>query len=201
MTLNNPSLNQQLRAMFKTFNRGMLALWRLGFGPSLNVWPAVFGRYMVLTTVGRKSGLPRRTPLNYAEIDGAIYCTAGFGGGSDWYRNIKSNPQVEVWLPTGWWAGEAEEVTGGAERLDILRAVLRGSGFVAPLMGLNPYALSDAKLAAATAEYHVVQINRSRERTGRDGPGEYAWIWPWLAQALVLVIVLIRVRRRQGGGR
>ena len=63
------------------------------------------GQIMVLTHTGRKSGLRRRTPVNYALVDGEVYCTAGFGQISDWYRNILANPQVEVWLPDGWWAG------------------------------------------------------------------------------------------------
>jgi hypothetical protein len=49
--------------------------------------------------------------VNYAIVDGEVYCTAGFGAVSDWYRNIRTNPEVEVWLPDGWWAGVAEEVT------------------------------------------------------------------------------------------
>ena len=50
--------------------------------------------------------------MNYASVDGDIYCTAAFGKGADWYLNIVANPQVEVWLPDGRWAGIAEDVTG-----------------------------------------------------------------------------------------
>lgn len=77
----------------------MVLLWRLGLGKWINARPAVAGRIMVLNHTGRKSGLLRQTPLNYAIIDGEIYCTAGLGETTDWYRNILANPHVEVWTP------------------------------------------------------------------------------------------------------
>ena len=70
----------------------MLLMWRFGLGTWLNVWPSVIGQIMVLTHTGRKSGLKRHTPVNYALVEGEIYCTAGYGRGSDWYRNIEANP-------------------------------------------------------------------------------------------------------------
>ncbi len=87
-----PEVEERLRTGFKVLNKFMLLMWRLGLGWMLNIWPAGFGRIMVITHTGRKSGLRRRTPLNYAEVDGEIYCTAGFGHISDWYRNIMADP-------------------------------------------------------------------------------------------------------------
>lgn len=96
----------QLQRLFRYGNRFMLLLWRLGsYGNS----PAI-NQVMALTHHGRKSGRRYRTPLNYAVVAGAIYCTAGFGRHSDWYRNLRANPQVEVWLRERWWDGVAEEV-------------------------------------------------------------------------------------------
>lgn len=195
MTIGTPQAEELLRQGFKYFNRFMLLNWRLGLGRAINMWPPVGGRIMVLTTVGRKSGLPRRTPLNYAIVGGELYCTAGFGGISDWYRNILANPAVEVWLPEGWWAGVAEEVPDGAARLPLLREVLIGSGIVAPLFGLDPRALSDEALAAATAPYRLIHVRRAAERTGAGGPGDLAWIWP-LSTLVALVLLARRTRRR-----
>jgi deazaflavin-dependent oxidoreductase (nitroreductase family) len=184
-----------LRRGFKYFNRLMLLLWRLGLERWLNSWPSVGGRVMVLTTIGRASGIPRRTPLNYALVDGAIYCAAGFGSISDWYRNIRANPAVELWLPDGWWAGEAREVGSDSARLPLLRAVLIGSGIVAPLVGVNPHTLSDDALAAATANYHLIRIDRAAACTGPGGPSDLAWIWP-LGTIAALVLVVSARRRR-----
>jgi deazaflavin-dependent oxidoreductase (nitroreductase family) len=121
----------------------MLLLWRLGLGSWGN--PTEFGgAVMVIKHTGRKSGLPRLTPVNYAILDGEIYCTAGFGSRADWFRNIQVHPQVEVWLPDGRRLGVAQDVTVSAERLPVFRAVLVASGFAAPLFGVNPRVLSDA---------------------------------------------------------
>jgi deazaflavin-dependent oxidoreductase (nitroreductase family) len=53
---------------------------------------------LILTTTGRVTGLPRRTPLQYEEVDGKIIVAAGWGTRSDWYRNLLAQPRVEVRL-------------------------------------------------------------------------------------------------------
>ena len=174
----DPRLENALRQGFRRFNRFMLLLWRLGLGGWVNAWPSVGGRIMVLMQRGRKTGLLRRTPVNYAIIDGDVYCTAGFGGGSDWYRNLMADPQVEVWLPDGWWAGEAEDIAETPDRLSLLRQVLIASGFAARAAGLDPTAMSDDALAASTDSYRLVRIRRTEARTGPGGPGDLAWVWP-----------------------
>jgi deazaflavin-dependent oxidoreductase (nitroreductase family) len=125
----------------------MVALFRLGLGRGVNGWPSVGGRILVLVHVGRKTGIRRRTPLNYATVDGDVYCTAGFGSSSDWYRNILAHPEVEIWLPDGWWAGSATDISGSDNRIDLLRKVLVASGFAAWLAGIRPKTDSDQKLA------------------------------------------------------
>jgi deazaflavin-dependent oxidoreductase (nitroreductase family) len=191
----DPRLEEQLRQGFKYFNRFMLLMWRLGLGPLLNMGPTMAGRYMIITHTGRKSGLKRRTPVNYAVVDDEVYCTAGFGSVSDWYRNIIANPQVDVWLPDGWYAGIAEEVTQTEARLPLLRAVLIGSGFAALAAGVNPQQMTDEELDAVTQEYRLIRIRRVAARTGKDGPGDLAWVWP-LATLLLLPLLLIRPQRR-----
>jgi deazaflavin-dependent oxidoreductase (nitroreductase family) len=189
----DPRLEEQLRQGFKYLNRFMLLMWRLGLGPLMNMGPQLAGRYMVITHTGRKSGVKHRTPVNYAEVDGEIYCTAGFGSVSDWYRNIIANPQVEVWLPDGWWAGIAEEVTLPEARLPLLREVLIDSGFAAYAAGLDPKQMTDEDLDSATKEYRVMHIRRVAARTGKDGPGDLVWVWPLLV--LVLLVALLRQPR------
>jgi len=150
--------NNRWRRIFKRFNRFMLLMWRLGLGRWINAWPAVGGRIMVLGHTGRRSGLRRQTPLNYAQGNGDIYCTAGFGPGSDWYRNLLANPEVEVWLPGGRRTGRAEDISGCAGHVRLLRQVLIASGFAARLAGINPCSISDAELQKLAADYRLVRI-------------------------------------------
>lgn len=182
------------RQGFKYFNHFMIAMWRLGLGGMINFWPEVIGQIMVIQHTGRKSGLVRRTPVNYAVIGGEIYCVAGYGEMTDWYRNVIANPQVEVWLPDGWWQGTVEELSGEGKRIELIRQVLIASGFAAYAAGINPRKMDDAALAQATLGYRLMRIHRTAERTGKDGPGELAWIWP-LATMILLPLVFRKTKR------
>ena len=198
--MNSPTLaqgDQMLRTGFRYLNHFMLLLWRLGLGPWLNLWPAVLGRYMVLVHMGRKSGMQRRTPVNYCIVDGDVYCVSGFGGVADWYRNLVAEPRLEVWLPDGWWRGRAEEVTEPAVRLARLRDTLIGSGFAAYAAGIDPRHMSDADLARATSDYRVLRVTRTEPRTGHGGPADLAWVWPAALQLLVALAAGSAWRKRR----
>jgi deazaflavin-dependent oxidoreductase (nitroreductase family) len=162
---------ERWRRIFKRFNRLMLLLWWLGLGRWINAWPAVGGRIMVISHTGRKSGLRRRTPVNYVMVDGDVYCTAGFGPRSDWYRNLLANPQVELWLPGSRRSGWAEDVSGCEQHLALLRQVLIASGFAAYLAGINPRSISDAELQKVAADYRLVRIRLAGPVT-TPSPGE-----------------------------
>lgn len=194
MTILEGKTEETVRQAFKQLNKFMLLIWRLGLGSMLNMWPSVGGRIMVLTHTGRKSGLKRKTPVNYAEIDGDIYCTAGFGKLADWYRNIKANPNIEIWLPDGWWTATAEEVTDAEKRLPIMREVLIASGFAAQAMNIDAHSISDEALDHATEKYRLLRIKREAARTGADGPGDLAWIWP-LSTCILLLLLLFPKKR------
>ncbi|MFQ6134855.1 MAG: nitroreductase family deazaflavin-dependent oxidoreductase [Nitrososphaerales archaeon] len=86
----------------------------LGLGP-------IVGRLiLLLTTTGRKSGLPRVTPLQYEEIDGVIYVAPARGRKADWFRNILSDPRVEVRVKSERFQGVAEPITDSARIADFL---------------------------------------------------------------------------------
>jgi len=194
VTLAPSTTEENLRQAFKVFNRFMLLVWRLGLGTYGNR-SELGGSIMVLTHTGRKSGLKRRTPLNYALLEGEVYCTAGFGAGADWYRNILADPQVEVWLPEGWYAGVAEDISDDPDRLFYMRQVLIGSGFAARLAGIDPQKMSNEELAPLTQSYRLVRIRLVAPRTGAGGPGDLVWVWP-VATSVLLGMLFLRRRRR-----
>lgn len=94
-------------------------LYRLGLGPS-------YGRLvLLLTTTGRKSGLPHVTPLQYEEVNGKIIVVAARGQQADWFRNIIVNPRVEVQVKSRRFSGRAETVTDLVQIADFLTLRLR----------------------------------------------------------------------------
>jgi deazaflavin-dependent oxidoreductase (nitroreductase family) len=89
-------------------------LYALGLGP-------IYGRLvLLLTTMGRKSGLERITPLQYDEIDGKIMIGSARGTSADWYRNILANPNVKVRVKSRQFEGTAEAISDIEQVADYL---------------------------------------------------------------------------------
>ena len=84
----DPKVLEVIRRGLRRMNPGMLLIWRLGLGWSADLWPRGFGRLMVIEHVGRRSGARYRTPVNFTRDAGHVYCVAGFGPHTDWYRNV-----------------------------------------------------------------------------------------------------------------
>lgn len=94
-------------------------LYALGLGP-------LQGRFvLLLTTVGRKSGLARVTPLQYDEADGNFYVGSARGVNADWYRNILANPEVEVRVKSSRFHATAEPITDPGQIADLLELRLK----------------------------------------------------------------------------
>jgi deazaflavin-dependent oxidoreductase (nitroreductase family) len=185
---------ERLRAAFRHINPFMVAMWRLGLGRWVNVWPSGPGRIFVLGHTGRRTGSRRWTPLNYAMVDGELYCTAGFGTASDWYRNVMAQPRVEVWPPGERWVGVVEEVSDHPERIPLLREVLVASGFAARVAGIDPRRMDDKSLVAATSPYRLLRIRRAEVAEplpAHPRPGDLSWWWAVVAA----FAVALRARR------
>jgi deazaflavin-dependent oxidoreductase (nitroreductase family) len=81
-----------------TFNEAIIDEFRAHDGV---VGGSFEGRSMLLlTTVGRRSGQPRTTPLVYSTTDDDGLVVVASNGGSDrdplWYRNLLANPHATV---------------------------------------------------------------------------------------------------------
>jgi deazaflavin-dependent oxidoreductase (nitroreductase family) len=147
-----------LRTLFHSMNRFIVWMWKKGWGRQINAWPEKMGRVMVIKHRGRRSGKEYLTPVNYAIVDGDIYCTAGFGSISDWYRNLLANPRVELWLPEAKYMACAEDLSDSPNRSFLLRQVIIASGFAGPLFGVDQKKLNDEQFARATQDYRLVHF-------------------------------------------
>lgn len=165
---------------FQGLNRGMVTAWRLGLGQFLNRFPKQTGRVLVLTTMGRKTGTPRRTPLNYAPAGGCVYVISDGGARPDWMLNLEKTPKCEVWLPESRWEAKAVPIHDARERLLRIREVLQNSGFAAEfLANINPLTISDEDLRKQTADVKVVRLDLEQRIHGK-APGDLGWILPTL---------------------
>jgi deazaflavin-dependent oxidoreductase (nitroreductase family) len=92
-------------------------MYRVGLGWLLG------DRFLMLTHVGRKSGLPRQVVLEVVKHDrdtDVYYVAVGFGERTDWYRNILKKPEVIVNAGRRRWAARAERLPPGEAEMILL---------------------------------------------------------------------------------
>ncbi|HLX76693.1 MAG TPA: nitroreductase family deazaflavin-dependent oxidoreductase [Terriglobales bacterium] len=70
--------------------------------------------YLYLTTTGRRSRLPREVEIWFTCRNGLYYVIAEFAT-SQWVRNVRANPQVEVRVQEKRFAARARIVDAAAE--------------------------------------------------------------------------------------
>lgn len=87
---------------------------------TIGLGPLIGKLVLLLTTIGRKSGKERITPLQYEEIEGCFYVAAALGEKSDWYQNILSNPQIKIRVKSKRFNGTAEIISGIEKKADFL---------------------------------------------------------------------------------
>lgn len=100
------------RGLMRFFARIPIYLFDAGLG-------RLFGsRFVVLTHIGRNSGLPRKVALEVVRHDKSsdtYYVASGWGEEADWYRNVIKNPKIVI-------QAGSKRLPGIAERLPTERA-------------------------------------------------------------------------------
>jgi deazaflavin-dependent oxidoreductase (nitroreductase family) len=110
-------MNPVMRGAMRTGNRMGVRVYRWTGG-------RVGGRgadripVMLVTVPGRKSGLPRTTPVGYFE-DAGSYLVVGSGGGMpddpQWFKNLRATTSADVEIGRKLFTASVTELTG-AER-------------------------------------------------------------------------------------
>ena len=123
-----PSRARLMVELQKAVTRGHRLLLQSPLGPLLAATP--IGRFLVLHTIGRRSGQARQTPLSYTKDSDAFVVIASDGGSPrdpDWYLNLKDHPGAEVEIGGHRQSVRAEIVTG-AERDRLWRQAVQSFG-------------------------------------------------------------------------
>lgn len=171
----------------------MVPTFRLGLG-GLICGP-LGGWVMILRTRGRRTGRPRHAGLDYVIDGGSVYCLAGFGRDTHWFRNLLADPHVEVMLPGRTLAGTAEEVTDLDERARVVPRIIRASGVPGFMIGCNPWTAPDERIVELLAGIPLVRIRPTGIAPGPADPGGRLWV----VKVLLAVLLVRRLlgRRRQ----
>ena len=91
------SLAQWPRGLLRFLARLPIGLYRARLGWLLG------NRFLMLTHIGRKSGLPRQVVVEVVRYDittDTYFIVSGFGEQADWFRNIVKTPDVTVHVST-----------------------------------------------------------------------------------------------------
>ena len=74
-------------------------------------------QYCYLTTIGRRTGNPHTIEIWFAlsEDSRSLYMLAGGGDRSDWVKNIRHNPGVQVRIQDRVFGGQGRVITNPAE--------------------------------------------------------------------------------------
>jgi len=114
-------------------NKWVVRLYRMGLG-------VVMGRLiLLLTATGRKTGLPRVTPLQYERVGDDLLVASAAGPRADWICNLKKDMRVQVELGRAHFSAVAELVEDPDKICDFLElrlgrhprmvgAILRSAG-------------------------------------------------------------------------
>jgi deazaflavin-dependent oxidoreductase (nitroreductase family) len=168
------------------FHRAGLAAW---LGSPLSGWQCL------LTTTGRRSGLPRHTPLGYLVADGATWVMAGYGPSTLWYRNVLDDPRVTLLLPgRPPIAALAAEEVDPSVRARVIPPLCRSMALPGAMIGCLPATSTDERILECVAWVPLVRIapaDGSLLAAGPDDPGGLGWTW---RQALAVGTTIVGLR-------
>lgn len=88
----------------------------------------------VLETTGRKSGLPRQTPIGGRVEGGSFWLVSDHGRQSQYVRNIEADPRVRVRIGRRWRTGTAHLMPDDDPKKR-LRRLPRANGLIVRLLG------------------------------------------------------------------
>ena len=112
--------------------RARLAKWPL-LAYRLGLGPFIAGRVMLVTTRGRVTGRPRKTPLWYVRDGNDIYCISGWGTFSDWWKNLDADPRALVRIGNTIWETRGVLIKEEPERDELLSRIIEKYGRITRL--------------------------------------------------------------------
>ena len=187
--MNREQLVNVLPVLYRYTNSTAVTLWKMGLGKFFNLFPAAFGKTLIVDFSRHETKSPAQMPMIYYAQGEALYCTAFWSTRPDWQLNVTANPQVEVWLPDGWYNGRAELVVDDEERAQVMPKLLKNGGIVFKVWErANWLDLPEEE----QTELPLLRIKRQSPCTGAEGPGSLAWLWPFL-----LFVLMLRPRHKR----
>lgn len=156
-------------------------------------------RLVILTTRGRKSGLPRHTPIEYRMHGTKIYLISGWGERPNWVQNLLAYPRATLQAGSRTYGADAHLVTDTSEVLRALFLFRKPAPAVydALLARVTDATEVDARTLPELSDQLTV-IRLDITDGGIDIPtlrANLRWIWGVIGVIIAVLIVLNRIRK------
>jgi deazaflavin-dependent oxidoreductase (nitroreductase family) len=155
MTIPDSSLPYP-ESLARVASRLPLYIYKLGWGRIISWVP-----WLVMTTEGHQSHLPRHVVVEYRRHGSKYYIVSGWGEQTHWYQNLMQNPRVTIQHGSHVYDAVAHRVENPAEVLRSLYMFSRNSWIYETLFARMSSAQSAdlSTLAEVVDEFTVVRID------------------------------------------
>lgn len=167
--------------LMKLLYRSPLLLYRLGLGK-------LVGRlFMVITTTGRKSGLPRRAVVEFHTYNGRKYVYSGWGGRAQWYKNLQADPLVTIQTAHGAESVIARRLTEDDELREAFDFV-GGSPYMQAWFNLLGAPVTMDNFLAHRDQLYLITFDPTDEPTPPPLEADLTWVWSVLGTLAGILI-------------
>lgn len=181
--------------IFRGLVRAPILAYRLGLG-----WLMDWMRVLVLTTWGRKTGLPRHTAIEYRAHGSKLYLLSGWGQRPNWISNLIEQPVVRVRRGGQVLNTRASIVTDTSETLRALYLFRKRAPFIYDPVFAR---LSDREtvnrrtLPEIASQLTIVRLDPSDDVVGPPAvDSDLRWLWAVLGVGFAFFATLVIRRSR-----
>jgi deazaflavin-dependent oxidoreductase (nitroreductase family) len=176
--------------LHKTVSRFPLYFWRMGLAPLL-------GRvFIVLTTYGRKSHLPRTVMLEYFRWKGKLYIFSGYQNRADWYKNLSADPHVTVQTTDGIQSMLAHRLTEEQELAEAFELV-QNNRMLQGWFNMQGIPLTKADFIAQKDDLFLITFEPTDKPTPPPIETDLKWVWALIGNGLGVFYGMRRRRKRK----
>lgn len=157
-------------------------------------------RLMVLTTWGRKTGLPRHTAIEYRAHGSQIYVVSAWGQRPNWYRNLLAHPVARIRRGPQTLNARAVVVSDPSEALRALYLFRQRAPFVYdPVLARlsNQESVTPRSLVDVSDQFTIVRLEPADDVVGPPAvEADLKWVWAVIGVGLTLLAVILARRGR-----
>lgn len=182
--------------VWRIMARFPILAWRLGLEKLLG------HVFVLITTTGRRTGLPRRTVTEYMVYRGKLIVPCAYGPQADWYRNLMADPRLTVQTWQGAESMRAERITAPEEFRALYPLALRRNPVIVRAyfraLGIDPEDIED--VVAKRDRIIWFRLEPTADPTPPPLTPDLVWVWP-LILGVLLVATLWKRRAHQGASK